>query len=335
MQGFGETPFGSEDMAWWVDLILALGPGFMWLWLVPLVCVIASVVVSITPTPEDDKMWGVIYNSVIKKLFALQFGRAEEPPPNKVAQQQAMGKSSTLKSILIAPLLVVGLLATAQTAKAQGLTAATTLTPLAMAAMGLAFAGIDSVEANIRLRTLWKAQCATRLDTFAEHGVTLGQQIVDGEGCPEGDCGPESKVEPLTKAYDFVARICQGEPPLKLTDIRDDVARRDIVKAIVDNAEARLRAGDTSVLRELEGIRDRVDWPRTIGSKPAGEGEVAALRAQVQELQDFAMAAKQALAAQGVSVPGQPGPGRPAVPVTRSVTPTNALRQLPTPGGER
>ena len=49
------------------------------LMLVPIILSIASVVVAMTPTPKDDKLWAKVY--VYVEMLALAVGKAKDKNP--------------------------------------------------------------------------------------------------------------------------------------------------------------------------------------------------------------------------------------------------------------
>jgi|TARA_B100001063_G_C16448337_1_gene397045 predicted membrane channel-forming protein YqfA (hemolysin III family) len=59
-----------------IDFVMGIWNLFM---IVPIVISICSVIVSLTPTPKDDKLWAKVY--VWLEVFALAIGKAKDKNP--------------------------------------------------------------------------------------------------------------------------------------------------------------------------------------------------------------------------------------------------------------
>ena len=64
-------------------MLTAIAEFFMGIWnilmVIPIVISICSVIVSLTPTPKDDKIWAKVYTYL--EVLALAIGKAKDKNP--------------------------------------------------------------------------------------------------------------------------------------------------------------------------------------------------------------------------------------------------------------
>ena len=63
-------------MSGFVEFIMGIWNILM---IVPIIITIASIVVSLTPTPKDDKIWAKLYKYL--EILALAIGKAKDKNP--------------------------------------------------------------------------------------------------------------------------------------------------------------------------------------------------------------------------------------------------------------